>query len=297
MVTVFRMVIQSVPHSDARRINGSDLFVTIKMSSMSGYVNYLKFTAGSNKGNVVKGQTFNDPFRLGDTDPNYTSSRVVVNSNEATAKTNFTAEWKPVIAGTVSITAGDTKYVDNGNGQLVAVATGSTVSRRTVMVQPVEDGYTGYGDTRLEGTEAKVEVVVKDNTGAEVTTSAGTIDYATGAIALTTGVTGDVEFAYSYNNVIIPQNDLPLLTAKMEAMPLLARARRIAIYYSQMAAFQAKTDYGMDLGDQLAEKAVGQLAYEIDTEVVQLLSQNALLDPDLTWSKTQPLGVNLQFAV
>lgn len=165
------------------------------------------------------------------------------------------------------------------------------------MVQPVEDGYTGYGDTRLEGTEAKVEVVVKDNAGAEVTTSAGTIDYATGAITLTTGVTGDVEFAYSYNNVVIPQNDLPLLTAKMEAMPLLARARRIAIYYSQMAAFQAKTDYGMDLGDQLAEKAVGQLAYEIDTEVVQLLSQNALVDSDLTWSKTQPLGVNLQFAV
>lgn len=26
--------------------------------------------------------------------------------------------------------------------------------------------------------------------------------------------------------------------------------------------FQAKTDYGFDLGDQLAEKAVGQLSYE-----------------------------------
>ena len=31
---------------------------------------------------------------------------------------------------------------------------------------------------------------------------------------------------------------------------------------SQMAAYQAKTDYGLDLGDQLAEKAVGQLAYK-----------------------------------
>ena len=38
------------------------------------------------------------------------------------------------------------------------------------------------------------------------------------------------------NNVVIPQNDLPLLTAKMEAMPLLARARRIAIYYSERVA-------------------------------------------------------------
>mgnify|MGYP006988921827 CR=1 FL=1 len=31
---------------------------------------------------------------------------------------------------------------------------------------------------------------------------------------------------------------------------------------SQIAAFQAKTDYGFDLGDQLAEKAVGQLRYK-----------------------------------
>ena len=41
------------------------------------------------------------------------------------------------------------------------------------------------------------------------------------------------------NNVNIPQNDIPLLSAKMESMPLLAKARRIAIYYSQIAAFQA----------------------------------------------------------
>lgn len=41
------------------------------------------------------------------------------------------------------------------------------------------------------------------------------------------------------NNVLIPQNDIPLLSAKMEMMPLVAKARRISIYYSQMAAFQA----------------------------------------------------------
>ena len=45
-------------------------------------------------------------------------------------------------------------------------------------------------------------------------------------------------------------------------MPLVAKARRIAIYYSQMAAFEAKTDYGFDLGAQLAEKAVGELMYK-----------------------------------
>lgn len=53
-----------------------------------------------------------------------------------------------------------------------------------------------------------------------------------------------------------------------------------------------KTDYGFDLGDQLAEKAVGQLEYEIDTEVTQLLIDNATEDAELVWSKTLPVGVN-----
>lgn len=65
---------------------------------------------------------------------------------------------------------------------------------------------------------------------------------------------------------------------------------------SQMAAFQAKQDYGFDLGDQLAEKAVGQLSYEIDTEICNMLVENAAQDSDLVWSKTLPVGVNANSA-
>lgn len=100
--------------------------------------------------------------------------------------------------------------------------------------------------------------------------------------------------AYQYDNVVIPQNDLPVLKAEMKSIPLLAKARRIAVYYSQIAAFQAKTDYGFDLGDQLAEKAVGELQYEIDTEVVNLLEKtadaNEIKIP--AWSRTLPVGVS-----
>lgn len=59
----------------------------------------------------------------------------------------------------------------------------------------------------------------------------------------------------------IPQNDLPLLNAEMAGITLQAKARRIAIYYSQIANYQAKTDYGFDLGNDLAKQAVGQLNY------------------------------------
>jgi hypothetical protein len=78
----------------------------------------------------------------------------------------------------------------------------------------------------------------------------------------------------------------------MESIALVAKARRVAVYYSQIAAFQAKTDYGFDLGDQLAEKAVAQLNYEIDTEITNLLIENASGDEDLAWSKTLPTGVS-----
>lgn len=274
------------------------------MSSMSGYVNYLRFTAGVTKGNVEAGYVFNDPFHLGKVDPNYTSSRVNKNFTAAAGGTkSFTTQWKPLIEGTITVKVtheGTTRtFVDTAGGKFTQVKDGDSVTRRTVMVQPVTE-VSGLSEPRFEGTEAKVETVVLQASGeVETATTGATIDYGTGVI--TFGADADnmqvaegdaVEIAYTYNNVVIPQNDLPLLTARMESMPLLARARRIAIYYSQMAAFQAKTDYGVSLGDQLAEKAVGQLAYEIDTEVTDLLIKNAAEDTQLTFSRTLPIGVS-----
>lgn len=109
-----------------------------------------------------------------------------------------------------------------------------------------------------------------------------------GTIASTSG-----KVKYLYDNIIIPQATLPTLKAEMKSIPLIARARRIAIYYSQIAAFQSKTDYGLDLGDQLAQQAVGRLQYEIDTEVTDLLINMAGdAAAELQWSKTLPVGVS-----
>lgn len=197
-----------------------DLVMVHPMSSMSGYVAYVKYVAGSNKGETKQGDLFNSPFGLGSVDTNYTAAKVV----ETIAKGQTELAWGPVVAGSIE------KFVD---GKWTAV----------------------------EGTYTPAE--------------------------------GD-KVRYEYNNVQIPQNDLPIVNAQMESIALQAKARRIAIYYSQMAAFQAKQDYGFDLGDQLAEKAVGQLSYEIDTEITQLLIDNAAQDGDLVWSKTLPVGVSKQ---
>ena len=48
------------------------------------------------------------------------------------------------------------------------------------------------------------------------------------------------------------------------------------------------------MGDELAAKAVGQLSYEIDTEICNGLIESAPSDTDLVWSKTLPIGVSKQ---
>lgn len=188
-----------------------EIVLTHPMSSMSGYVNYLRFTAGVTKGNVEAGYVFNDPFHLGKVDPNYTSSRVVKNFTAAAGnKDSFTMEWKPFIEGTLTITVtkdGTTKtYVDvagtqAGKGSLTEVAATDSVTRRTVMVQPVAE-VSGLGEPRFEGVESKVETVVTEAGGtAKEATAADAIDYATGVITLTSLNIDDdaaVEVAYTY---------------------------------------------------------------------------------------------------
>ena len=121
----------------------------------------------------------------------------------------------------------------------------------------------------------------------------GKVLMADGTVKAVADIAVGDEFTYIYNNIVIPQDKLPTIKAEMKSIPLVAKARRIAVYYSQIAAYQAKTDYGVDLGDQLAEKAVGELAYEIDTEITNMLSENAgEATGELVWSKTLPVGVS-----
>ncbi len=240
-----------------------DLVIVHPMSSMSGYVNYVQYTRGSNKGAYVQGDVINDPFRLGSfkegadkkLDTNYTAAKVCEAKTAATdAKYDVTLMWTPVVPTTVEVVTAGATFRDNGEGKL----------------QEIENGQVKEGG------------------------KTGTIDYATGAIsfAASTLTAGAVFVNYAYDNVVIPQNDLPIINAEIKAIPLIAKARRIAIYYSQIAAFQAKTDYGMDLGAQLAEKAVGELSYEIDTEITSMLVDNASESALLSFNKALPMGVS-----
>lgn len=207
----------------------NDLVIVYPLKSRTGYIQYLKFVAGSNKGGVKQGDLFNDVFALGkmtDDRMNYTGATVVEKVAEE-GKVKWMQRGKIGVVGN----NGEWKegFVKKANGEFVEVA--------------------------------NVHV------GDDVT--------------------------YIYNNIEIPQEDIPQLTAVIEGMELSAKARRIGIYYSQMAAFQAKTEMGIDLGEVLATQACGELSYQIDTEIVKLLVDGAgEVKEDLKWSKTLPVGVS-----
>jgi hypothetical protein len=96
----------------------------------------------------------------------------------------------------------------------------------------------------------------------------------------------------------VPAKEIPAIGPRMKHIPLVAEPRRIAVRYDQITAFQAKTDYGFSLDKQIAEQACGELAYEIDTEIVAMLKDGAAKGTTtdeleaLTWSKTLPVGVS-----
>ena len=96
----------------------------------------------------------------------------------------------------------------------------------------------------------------------------------------------------------VPAKEIPAIGPRMNHIPLVAEPRRIAVRYDQITAFQAKTDYGFSLDKQIAEQACGELAYEIDTEIVAMLKDGAKEGTTadefkaLTWSKTLPAGVS-----
>ena len=96
----------------------------------------------------------------------------------------------------------------------------------------------------------------------------------------------------------VPAKEIPAIGPRMKHIPLVAEPRRIAVRYDQITAFQAKTDYGFSLDKQIAEQACGELAYEIDTEIVAMLKDGAVKGTTaeeleaLTWSKTLPAGVS-----
>lgn len=130
---------------------------------------------------------------------------------------------------------------------------------------------------------------------AKVIKADGKVEYKTAA-EINSGVEAGSKVAYfseEFQMEHVPAQDIPTIGPRMNRIALVAEPRRIAVRYDQITAFQAKTDYGFSLDKQIAEQACGELAYEIDTEIVEMLAEGAKEGKEkLTWDRTLPVGVS-----
>lgn len=218
-----------------------DLVITKPMASRVGFLTYLKYQYGTNKGGIKENQTIQTPFSIKGTDTEYTSENVTVTGVVGTSLTAF----GPVKAD---------RQLTIGGGIVPAV---------------------------LKNNAALVE-----GTDYTLSTDKKTITFTTALVANDT-------ITYKYDNIQIPADKLPTLIVTQESITLEAKLRRIAVYYSTIAAMSAKIDYDIDLQAELVKKAQAQLSYEIDGDIVnQLYAACGDVHTELTWSKSLPVGVS-----
>lgn len=101
-----------------------DIVSTQALESKAGMISYLRFTYGTDKSPVQAGQMFNNSLYTGRSEATYSSREIV----EEPIASGASLDFKPILPGTVTITDSNGTYVDDGNGGLTNVATGTTTA-------------------------------------------------------------------------------------------------------------------------------------------------------------------------
>lgn len=247
----------------------NDLVIVHPMTSYSGSVAYLEYASLTNKGGVKVGDTFNSVFGLGEMNEarqQFTSQVIVENISDGTLPV-----LTPIKCGKFYNTE-DGQYYDvkaikaDGTADFLAVADVCTVEQADSSKDNQSDKFDYSPDhfaTSVTWNKEKLASYAK-------------IAYV----------------AHEFQMETVPAHDIPTIGPVMKHIPLVAEPRRIAVRYDQITAYQANTDYGLSLDQQIAEQACGELAYEIDTEIVNMLYNAAPEVAELTFSKTLPAGVS-----
>lgn len=122
------------------------------------------------------------------------------------------------------------------------------------------------------------------------------INYATGVIS-GTGVTGNIEATYEYDNETVGPDADGKYGAKMgkiylmnDEINLKAKAHELACYWSVYSAFAASTEWGTNIGDMAKEAAIAEITAEINTDCFQQLLNAASYKPQFNWDASPVLS-------
>lgn len=135
---------------------------------------------------------------------------------------------------------------------------------------------------------SKVSDVPTDS-GSGTIDGVGTIYYKSGVIETTGAVDGTI--TYKYDNINEPTK-IPTIFAGRKNLRMIAQQYALSTPISVTAAEIAKRSLSTDLRDELMSQGFGELAFEIDTLLLNDLIDNATVYPTLTWSAAAPLGVS-----
>lgn len=213
----------------------NEIFMVVPMSSFTGYLTYMEYALGTDKGGAG-GEAEADPYH----------NAMSVYGEDPDREWNARNVIASPFRGFGEMTAEREAY--SGQAVVETLASDKKLSWTPVKVAFDMDALDSEGNP----TELAVE--------ADGTVTNGTVGH---------------KMKYIYDNQYIPQKKLPTLVGRMQGIALTARARRLAVYYSQIAAFQSKNDYGMDFESTISQQAQAELQYEIDAEAVFMVKEEA----------------------
>lgn len=266
----------------------NDIAVTLPMTSVTGYITYVKFVTGNTKGDIKVNTLIADPFKISDVH-DFTGNAITETVATGGAQKEVTLAWTPVVKEAFTDSQGAKKAVK-------VIFTDSTGAKPTVVeyldVTLAKDyiDLDGVNTARVEQVPGKVESYLGTAGFGGTTTD----ELAKVTVPAKEGY-DSAKVCYFYNNTVVPQPELPWLRAEMEGLQLQAKARNVAIYYSAFAAFQANKDYNYDLSKELAKVAVAQIQYDTDLEIINLAIEGAKessATPVVTFNKADRLGVS-----
>lgn len=97
---------------------------------------------------------------------------------------------------------------------------------------------------------------------------------------------------YFYDNESVPVQT-PQIMVNIKSLPIETKSRKLSAVWAFDAQYELSKEYGADMQQLLANQASAEIEQEIDNEITLDLLRIANAAPKITWSKTQPVGVNI----
>lgn len=258
----------------------NDLLMVVPMSSYTGYLTYMEFALGTRKGSTGGFSSNNHGSKEGERGDQYFSAMSVYGGNDWDAQDIINSPFK----GFGKMTDGRANYTGQAVIENVERESSEDEMFKPVWTPVIKGAFTAENNGVAADWKAIVEEVASDGTKTqhakygvfdEEFDDHDRVNGVEKKVAIASLPEGTVKVAYKYDNEYIPATQLPTVVGRMKGIALQARVRRIAVYYSQLAAFQSKNDYGMDFESTISQQAQAELQYEIDGEAVFMLKSAA----------------------